>query len=219
MKTDRELQEDVLQALEWEPGVDAARIGVSVTNGVATLQGTVRSYFEKSTAGRVAQHVYGIRAVANDTSVTLDGFPPRSDSQIAEAVANSIAWDSAVPLGAIKATVADGWVTLSGEVEWQYQRSAAQIDAERLAGVKGVTNLITLTPRIRVNPVTVKTKIEDAFKRSAEVDSARVKVQTRDGEVILTGTVRSLSERDEAERAAWSAPGVNRVDDRITVSP
>jgi osmotically-inducible protein OsmY len=219
MKTDRELQKDVLQALEWDPGVDAAKIGVSVKNGVATLQGTVRSYFEKSTAERIARHVFGIRAVANDMVVTLDGLGPRSDSRIAEAVANTLAWDSALPLNAVKATVADGWVTLNGEVEWQFQRAIAQTDAERMSGVKGVTNLITLKPRPGVNPITVKTRIQDAFKRSAEVDSSHVHVEARDGEVILTGTVRSLSEREEAERAAWSAPGVLKVDDRLAVSP
>jgi osmotically-inducible protein OsmY len=219
MRTDRQLQEDVLKALEWEPGVDAAKVGVSVKNGVATLQGSVRSYFEKSTAERVARHVYGVRAIANDIAVTLDGFAPHSDSQIAEAVANAIASDSAVPLNAIKVTATDGWITLRGDVDWQYQKSAAQIDAERRTGVKGVTNLIALKARPHASPITVKARIEDAFKRSAEVDSARIKVQALDGEVILTGTVKSLSERDEAERAAWAAPGVTKVDDRIAVSP
>jgi osmotically-inducible protein OsmY len=219
MRTDRQLQEDVLKALEWDPGVDAAKIGVSVKNGVATLQGFVRSYFEKSTAERVARHVYGVRAIANDIGVTLDGFAPHSDPQIAEAVANAIASDSAVPLNAIKVTATDGWITLRGDVDWQYQKSAAQIDAERRTGVKGVTNLIALKARPHANPITVKARIEDAFKRSAEVDSARIKVQALDGEVILTGTVKSLSERDEAERAAWAAPGVTKVDDRIAVSP
>jgi len=219
MRTDRELQDDVLKALEWEPGVDASKIGVSVRNGVATLQGSVRSYFEKSTAERVARHVYGIRAIANDVAVTLDGITPRSDSQIAEAVANAILWDSALPLDAVKATVSNGWVTLNGMVDWQYQKSAAQFDVERLSGVKGVTNTIALKTRPHVSARDVKAKIESAFKRSAEVDSARVKVEAHDGAVILRGTVRSLSEREEAERAAWSAPGVTMVDDRIAVSP
>jgi osmotically-inducible protein OsmY len=219
MRTDRELQEDVLKALEWEPGIDAAKIGVSVKNGVTTLQGGVRSYFEKSTAEATARHVYGIRGVANDLTVTLDGFGPRTDSQIVEAVANAIASDSAVPLNAIKVTAADGWVTLHGEVDWQYQKSAAQIDAERRSGVKGVTNLINLRAKPRVSPLDVKAKIEQAFKRSAEVDSAHVKVDVHDGQITLTGTVKSLHEREQAELAAWSAPGVTKVEDRITVSP
>src|SRR5436190_15218704 len=134
MRTDRQLQEDVLKALEWDPGVNAARIGVSVKNGVATLQGFVPTYLEKVNAERIARHVYGVRAVANDVAVSLDGFLPHTDGQIAEAVANAIAWDGAVPLNAIKATVAHGWVTLNGSVDWQYQKSAAQIDAERITG-------------------------------------------------------------------------------------
>ena len=217
MRTDRELQEDVLKALEFEPSVDAANIGVSVKNGVATLQGSARSYFEKSTAERVTRHVYGIRAIANDVAVSLDGLAQRSDGQIAEAAANALAWDSAVPLNAVKATVTNGWVTLNGAMDWQYQRAAAVRAVEHLLGVKGVTNSVTL--KAHVSPADVKAKIESAFKRSAEVDSARVKVEARDGSVVLTGTVKSLSERDEAERAAWSAPGVKLVDDRITVSP
>jgi osmotically-inducible protein OsmY len=206
-----------LKALEFEPGVDAAKIGVSIKNGIATLQGSVRSYFEKSIAERVTRHVYGIRAVANDAAVTLDGFGARTDSQIAEAVANALAWNSAVPLNAIKATVTNGWVTLNGTLDWQYQRSAALRAVDHLFGVKGVTNSIVLKPH--VSPADIKAKIENAFKRSAEVDSSHVKVEAHDGAVILTGTVKSLSERDEAELAAWSAAGVKTVDDRISVSP
>ena len=219
MRTDRQLQEDVLEALEWDPGVKAASIGVSVKNGVAILQGSVPTYLEKINAERIARHVFGIRAVANDVAVSLAGLLPHTDGQIAEAVANAIAWDSAVPLNAIKATVANGWVKLNGTVDWQYQKSSAQIDAERITGVKGVENCVTLKPAPRVNTFDVKAKIEAAFKRSAEVDSAHVKVDAKDGQVTLTGKVRSLFERDEAERAAWAAPGVTLVDDRITVSP
>ena len=217
MKTDRELQEDILTALEWEPGVDAAKIAVSVKNGVVTLQGPIRTYFEKSRAERVTRHVYGVRAVANDLLVNLDGLAAPSDGQIADAVVHALAWNSAVPVNAVKATVTDGWVALNGTLDWQFQRSAAQHAVEHLHGVKGVVNLIALKPH--VSPTDVKTKIEHAFTRSAEVDAARVSVQAMDGAVVLTGTVKSLSERDEAERAAWSAPGVTRVDDRITVSP
>ena len=217
MRTDKQLQEDILRALDFEPGVDSAKIGVSVKNGVVTLQGSARSYFEKTTAERVTRHVYGVRAVANDVAVTLDGVAPRTDSQVAEAIVNRLAWDSAIPLNAVTATVSNGWVTLNGTVDWQYQRTAAQRAIEHLLGVKAVTNAIVL--KAHASPADVKAKIESAFKRSAEIDSARVKVETRDGQVILTGTVKSLSERDEAERAAWAAPGVTRVDDRISVSP
>ena len=218
MKTDRQLQEDVLKALDFEPGVNASKIGVSVRNGIVTLQGFVRSYFEKTTAERVTRHVHGVLAIANDLAVTLDGVGPRSDTAVAEAVINAISWDSAVPIRSVKATVSDGWITLSGTVDWQFQKLAAQKDAERLQGVKGVINLINLTPR-HVDVADLKSKIENAFKRSAEIDSANVKVQALDGEVILSGTVHSLSERDEAERAAWAAPGVLKVQARITVAP
>jgi osmotically-inducible protein OsmY len=217
MKTDRQLQEDILRALEFEPGVDAAKVGVSVKDGVATLQGTVRSYFERSTADRVTRNVYGVRAVANDLAVSLEGHHVRTDSDIATAVANTLGYDAAVPLNTVKATVADGWVTLNGTVDWQYQKTAAQHDVEHLVGVKGVTNLVALKPHVM--PSDVKTKIEDAFKRSAQVEAARIKVQAYDGGVTLSGTVKSLAERDEAERAAWAAPGVTRVDDRIAVVP
>ncbi len=217
MKTDRELQEDVLDALEWEPGLDAAQIGVSAKNGIVTLRGPVRSYQQKLTAERAASHVYGVRAVANDLMVAIDGGSLRSDSSIAEAVANALAWDSAVPIGVVKASVSDGWVTITGTVEWQYQRSAAEAAVRRLHGVKGVSNALMLKPQLR--PADIKTKIEHAFKRSAEVEAARVHVNAIDGEVVLTGTVKSLAERDEAERAAWAAPGVKHVDDRLTVAP
>jgi osmotically-inducible protein OsmY len=217
MKTDRELQEDVLKTLEWEPGVDAAHIGVSVRNGVATLQGTVRSFFEKSTAERATRHVFGIRAVANDIVVSLDGLLPRSDTAIAQAIANALSWSSAIPADSVKATVADGWVTLNGTVDWQYQRETAERAIAHLLGVRGVTNAVTLKPHAR--PADVKAKIESAFKRSAEIDAARVKVEARDGEIVLSGSVKSFAERQEAERAAWAAPGVMHVDDRLMVSP
>ena len=217
MKTDRALQDDVLKALEWEPSVDAAGIGVSVKGGVATLQGTVRSYFEKAAAERATRHVFGIRAIANDVAVILDGLSPRSDGDVAQTIANALAWSSAIPLNAVTATVSNGWVTLNGKVDWQYQRAAAEHAVHHLLGVKGVTNAIALTPHVR--PGDVKAKIESAFKRSAEIDAARVKVDARDGEIILSGTVKSSSERREAERAAWAAPGVTRVDDRLMVSP
>jgi len=217
MKTDRQLQEDVLHALEFEPGVDAAKIGVSIKDGIATLQGTVRTFFEKATADRVTRGVYGIRAIANDLVVNLDGHHARTDSDIAEAAANRLGYDAVVPANAVKATVASGWVTLNGTVDWQYQKSAAELDVEHLFGVKGVTNHITLKPHVM--PGDVKGKIEQAFKRSAQVEAARIQVQAYDGAVTLTGTVKTLAERDEAERAAWAAPGVIRVDDRIAVVP
>jgi osmotically-inducible protein OsmY len=217
MTTDRDLQERVLSALDFEPGVNVAQVGVTIHEGVVTLRGSVTTFYQKSLAEQAAARVYGVRAVANDIEVLPTHDLRRSDSAIAEAAANALAWDSAVPAKAVLVTVRDGWVTLSGNVEWQYQREAAEQTVRRLYGVKGVVNTIAMQPRIRV--ADVKATIEDAFKRSAQVDAQHVHVDARDGQVVLTGTVRSLSERREAERAAWSAPGVMLVDDRIAVTP
>jgi osmotically-inducible protein OsmY len=217
MKTDRELQEQVLQALEWEPGVDAADVGVSIDDGVVTLRGEVGTLREKWLAERAARHVAGVRAVANDLEVAPDEGGARTDSAIAQAVANALEWDSALPDGAVTATVRHGWVTLNGTVPWHYQRVAAERAVQHLYGVKGINNSILVKPH--VTPEDVKAKIESAFKRSAELDAARVAVETRDGAVILRGTVHSLIERDEAERAAWAAPGVTRVEDHLLVVP
>lgn len=217
MKSDRELQQQILGALEWEPGVDAARVGVSVEDGVVTLQGFVSTFRQKWLAERSARHVYGVRAVANDLEVTTDAQVARSDSAIAQAAANALEWDSAVPDGAVKATIRHGWVTLTGAVPWHYQKSAAERAVQRLYGVKGVNNSIAVKPQVSAGDV--KAGIEEALRRGALIDAQHVQVETRDSRVILTGTVRSLMERDEAERAAWAAPGVTDVDDRIVVSP
>jgi osmotically-inducible protein OsmY len=217
MKTDRELQSQVLSALEWEPVLDAAHIGVTVSNGVVTLQGGVVTFREKWEAERAARHVYGVRAVANDLQVNPDRVTARSDSAIAEAAANALSWDTAVPQQAVQVTVREGWLTLTGSVPWHFQRVAAERAVQHLFGMKGVANSILVVPH--VNASDVKAKIESAFKRSAEIDSQHVKVEAMDDGVVLTGTVRSLSEREEAERAAWSAPGVKKVDDRLVVAP
>ena len=217
MNTDRELQERVLAALEWEPAVNAARIGVSVSDGVVTLQGTVTTLRQKYLAERAASYVQLVRAVANDIEVALDEATRRSDSDIAAAVANALEWNSAIPDHAVKAAVTKGWVTLTGAVGWAYQRSAAERAVRNLTGVKGVSNVIVIEPIVSAGDV--KASIERAFRRSAEIDAQRVTVNAHDGAVVLTGTVRSIHERDEAERAAWAAPGVTKVDDRLIVAP
>ena len=217
MNTDRELQERVLAALEWEPAVNAARIGVSVSDGVVTLQGTVTTLRQKYLAERAASYVQLVRAVANDIEVALDEATRRSDSDIAAAVANALEWNSAIPDNAVKAAVTKGWVTLTGAVGWAYQRSAAERAVRNLTGVKGVSNVIVIEPIVSAGDV--KASIERAFRRSAEIDAQRVTVNAHDGAVVLTGTVRSIHERDEAERAAWAAPGVTKVDDRLIVAP
>jgi osmotically-inducible protein OsmY len=207
----------VLKALEFEPGVDAAKIGVTAHDGVVTLRGSVSTFYEKWKAELAAGHVYGVRAVADDVEVLPTHDSRRSDTAIAEAAASALDWNTAVPAKSVLVTVRDGWVSLTGNVEWQYQREAAENTVRRLYGVKSLMNSISVKPRARV--ADVKTRIEDAFKRSAEIDSQHVHVDARDGQVTLTGTVRSLSERREAERAAWSAPGVTLVDDRLAVTP
>jgi osmotically-inducible protein OsmY len=215
--TDKQLQDSVQAALDWEPSVDAADIGVTVDQGVVTLRGDVRTYTEKAAAERVALSVYAVKAVANDLTVHLSGAFRRTDSDIALAAVNALKWNSQVPADKISVVVTGGWVTLSGELDWYFQRESAEHLVRDLLGVVGVTNHITVKPRVSV--VDIEAKIEAALKRSAELDARRIHVGAKDGQVTLTGTARSWAERQQAERAAWSAPGVKLVDDRIAVTP
>jgi osmotically-inducible protein OsmY len=215
--TDRELQEQVQKALDWEPSVDAADIGVSVENGIVTLRGDVKTFAEKVAAERVAVRVYGVKAVANDVNVRPPFGAQRTDTEVAQAVVTALRWNTMVPDEKITISVADGWVTLKGRVDWEYQRTAATDAIRNLAGVRGVTNTISLEPHASV--ADVKSKIEAALKRSAEVDARRIHVTIADGKVVLSGNVHSWFERNEAKQAAWAAPGVKEVDDRITVVP
>lgn len=215
--TDRHLQEHVQRALDWDPSIDAAAIGVSVEDGVVTLRGEVPSYVERCDAERVALGVFGVKAVANDLTIALKGPHRRTDTELAQAAANALAWNASVPHDRVTISVTDGWVSLKGDVEWDYQRTAAFHAVRTLTGVRGVTNAITLSPRVSVSDV--RTRIEDALKRSAQVDARRINVNVADGTVILSGHVRSSAEHREARLAAWSAPGVARVDDRLTVVP
>ena len=215
--TDRQLQEHVQNALDWEPSIDAADIGVSVDNGVVTLRGDVKTYAEKAAAEHVALAVYGAKAVANDINVRLGTGLERSDTDIAQAVVSALRWSSMVPDEKIAVVVTNGWVTLSGQVDWEYQRSASARTVRDLTGVRGVTNAITVAPH--ASAPDVRQKIEAALKRSAEVDARRINVTAADGKVVLSGNVHSWFERDQARRAAWSAPGVTQVDDRIAIVP
>lgn len=215
--TDRDLQQHVQTALDWEPSIDAANIGVSVDDGVITLRGDVRSYSEKATAERVTLGVYGVKAVANDVTVRLGDGQKRTDTDIAQAAVFALRWNTMVPDEKITVTVTDGWVTLTGRVDWEYQRAAAANTVRDLAGVRGVTNTIGLEPH--VSATDVKSTIEAALKRSAEVDARRINVAVADRKVILSGNVHSWFERNEARHAAWSAPGVKEVEDHIAVVP
>lgn len=215
--TDGDLKQYVEYALDWEPSVDAAEIGVSVESGVITLRGEVGSYAAKAAAERVVLLVYGVKAVANDLTVRLVTDFERNDTDIAQAAVTSLKWNAIVPQNHVTITVSDGWLTLNGTLDWQYQKEAAALAVRDLMGVKGITNSIRVKPHVQAGDV--KAKIEAAFMRSAEIDARRVSVTAVEGKVILNGHVRSWVERQEAERVAWAAPGVSQVDDRITVVP
>jgi osmotically-inducible protein OsmY len=217
MRTDSEIERDVRDELEWDPDLDASDIAVKVKSGVVELTGFVKSYTDKYEAEIAAKRVAGVVGVANDIEVRLPSVDERPDPDIARDAVAAIKSQLPISSENIRLTVKSGWVTLEGEVEWQYQRQTAENAVRRIKGVKGVSNTIVLRPH--AEPGEVKRKIQEALRRSAEVDASRITVETKGGEVVLKGTVRSWIEREEAERAAWAAPGVIKVDDRIVVAP
>ena len=217
MKTDLQLQRDVLDELKFEPSIREAEIGIAAKGGVVTLTGFVDSYAEKFSAERTAERVGGVKAVADEIKVKLPGAHQRSDTDIAHAVVNALRWDIQVPDDRIKATVDDGWIALDGEVEWQYQKWAAEGAVRNLTGIKGVSNLLTVKPR-NASTHEVGQKIKDSMRRHAERDADKITIEAKDGRVILRGTVSSVAERQDAERAAWQALGVTNVEDMIAVA-
>ena len=214
MKTDHEIQRDVIDELGWEPSLNATEIGVSVHNGIVTLSGYVRFYAQKMAAENAAKRVKGVKAVAEDILVILaDGKP--SDTQIAESIVRAFEWNSMIPEDKIKVKVEEAWVTVEGEVHWLYQKDAVSDAINCLTGVKGVSNFIKVRPKL--NTIIIKENIKKALERHADLEAERIKIDTVGSKVILRGTARSWSERKEVERAVASAPGVTEVDDRIAV--
>ena len=211
--TDEEIQKDVLAELKWDAQVQPNEIGVSVKDGVVMLTGWVGSYLKKWAAEDAAHRVGGVKAVANDIEVKL--FSERTDADIAEAAIRALQWDASVPADKIQVTVSKGWVTLKGEVNWNFEKQDAERVVRRLTGVKGVSNLITVKPS--TTPSELKKRIEDALVRNAKVDANTITVEVQGSKAILKGAVRAWVEKEEAERVAWLAPGVTSVENRIAV--
>ena len=217
MRPDSDIKHDVESELEWDPDIDASDIGVAVKNGVVTLTGFVRSYRQKKRAETATKRVKGVLGVANDIEVRLPLFMERTDPEIARAAVEAIRDKLPYAHESIKVVVKNGWLTLEGSAEWESERNRAEVVVRRLKGVKGVSNLVKLKPRLA--PSEIKAKIEEALRRNAVINADRISVTASGGEVILSGTARSFAERQEAESVAWRAPGVTKVKNRITVAP
>jgi len=217
MKTDAELQHDVMEELKWEPTIRAAEIGVGVTDGVVTLSGYVDSFYKKRAAERAAMRVFGVKAVLEELKVRLPSSLKRSDEDLARAVENVLEWNVLVPYERIKVHVRDGLVTLSGEVDWGYQKFAAADAVSCLLGVVWFDNQITVKPEVKLQDV--KDQIESALQRNALLDARRITIETHRGTVTLSGSVHSWAERAEAQWVAWAAPGVAEVENNIIISP
>lgn len=216
MHTDEQLQKDVMDELKWEPMLEAAQIGVAAHNGVITLSGNVNSYNKKLAAEDAAKRVKGVRSVAIDIEVHLSGDGHCSDTEIANAVVSALKWNTTVPDEQIISEVDNGYVTLEGEVAWQFQKDAAVNAIKHLVGIKGITNLITLKPAI--NTGVVKDNIRKALERNADISADRITIAAEGSRVILRGKARSWNERQIAEHAAWSSPGVLAVKDELVIA-
>lgn len=217
MRTDSELRTDIIAELTWDSGIRNEDIATAVKDGVVTLAGTVDTYAQRYAAERAVERVKGIRAIANDLAVKLPGAMERSDAELAHAAVNALRWHTEVPDERIQVKVSNGWLTLEGEVDLYYQRHAAETAVRYLMGVKGVNNRITL--RKAAAPADIKERIRTSLKRQAELDADHITVEATGSRVTLRGTVRSLAERRDAQRAAWNAPGVTSVENDIIVAP
>jgi osmotically-inducible protein OsmY len=217
MKDDETLRRDVLAELEYDPSIDARKIGVAVEDGIATLTGEVSTFAEKWNAERAVERVEGVRGIVNRIEVKIVG--DYSDTDIAREAADALRWNLMVPPGKVIPKVENGYITLTGEVNYDFQRRAAEKAVRYIPGVKGVINLITIKPKVEAEEIkkSVKQQIDEALRRMATVDAESIQVEVQGSEIVLRGTVRSWAERHEAEKAAWSAPGVTSVKNYITV--
>ncbi len=216
MKSNAELQRDVIAELTYEPAIDPGEIGVIAKNGIVTLTGTVRNYAEKLEAAEAAERVQGVRAVIDEMHVSLPCMQHRADEDLAQAVLNTLKWDTRVPDENIKFKVNHGWVTLTGSVDYKHQQALTEDTIRNLTGVRGITNLIEVKPRVVASDI--KCRIEEALRRSAQISEQPMTVEVEGSKVILRGTVHSRAEHHEAHRIAWSAPGVSEVEDHLTVA-
>jgi len=216
MRTDQSIEDDVRAELAWEPLISEQGIGVGVKDGVVTLRGFVPNYAEKLAAERAAERVLAVRGVVQELEVRLPSSSEVTDQALATRVINALEWAAPVPKGSVKPKVEKGRVTLAGTVKYAYERTGAENAVRNLTGVMGVVNNIAVVPPV-TSPLAVKSGIEQALKRHAEIDASRITVETIDGTIILRGAVHSWVEKREAERAAWNAPGVKQVDDRLAV--
>ena len=215
MESDSELKRTVLNELGWDPSLNASRIGVSVEDGIATLTGEVESYAEMVAALHAASRVFAVRGVADEIKVRLPDYNERTDADIARSAANALAWTATVPRDCVKVLVENGWLALEGEVNWQFEKEAAEAAVRSLRGIVGISNDVVVRPI--VDRLEVKGRIEDAFERHAHIDAKRAKVETKGTKIILSGKVSSCFERKEAERIAWATPGVTEVEDNLIV--
>jgi osmotically-inducible protein OsmY len=213
---DDQLHQDVLDELDFEPSVNAAHIGVTVDDGIVTLTGHVGSFAEKYNAERAVQRVKGVHGIIEHMKVVFPSEVVTGDSEIAERVLTSLKWSAIVPSDRVTVKVENGWVALNGELDWQFQKTAAEAAVRRLSGIVGISNLIKLPPQ--VSGIDVKQRIEDALKRSAEVEAGRIHVGVNGGKVTLNGSVDTWHERNVAESAAWAVPGVRMVDDHLRIT-
>lgn len=214
-KTDADLKNDVLAELKYEPSIKVTELGVLVNDGTVTLNGHTNSYHGKWEAIHAVKRVAGVKAIADEIEVQLSSSSMHTDEDIASAAAHHLKWSMIVPTGKVMATVRKGWITLEGEVEWKYMKNAAENVVQHLSGVKGVSNMITIKPNL--TSTELKSSIRSAFERSALLDANKIEVETSGSQVVLRGNVRNYTERDEAERVAWSAPGILSVDNNLVV--